>query len=128
MIRRILSQILMQGEVHDPALNGMSITIGEVALSPDLKVATVHVMPLLGGASIEAAIAALARNAWELRKRVSAELTLRYAPELRFRADETFDRLDAARKLFADPRVQRDIEARDETVTGESVTGGSGVA
>ncbi len=128
MIRRILSQILMQGEVHDPALNGMSITIGEVALSPDLKVATVHVMPLLGGASIDAAIAALARNAWELRKRVSAELTLRYAPELRFRADETFDRLDAARKLFADPRVQRDIAARDETVTGESVTGGSGVA
>ncbi len=114
MIRRILSELLMQGAIHDPALNSMSITIGEVSLSPDLKVATVYVMPLLGGASVQEAIVALSKNAWELRKRVSAELTLRNAPELRFRADETFDRMDAARKLFADPVVQRDIAAKDE--------------
>jgi len=72
------------------------------------------VTPLMGGASVQDAIAALSRNAWELRKRVSSELTLRYSPELRFRADETFDRMDAARKLFADPQVQRDIAARDD--------------
>ncbi|MEO8241509.1 MAG: 30S ribosome-binding factor RbfA [bacterium] len=114
MIRRILSELLMQGAIHDPALSSMSITIGEVAMSSDLKVATVYVMPLLGGASVQEAVAALSRNAWDLRKRVSAELSLRNAPELRFRADETFDRMDAARKLFADPVVQRDIAAKDE--------------
>ena len=114
MIRRILSELLMQGEIHDPALNAMSITIGEVALSPDLKVATVYVMPLMGGASVAEAVAALSRNAWDLRKRVAGEMTLRSAPELRFRADETFDRMDAARRMFADPVVMRDVAARSE--------------
>jgi ribosome-binding factor A len=114
MIRRNLSEFLAQGAVHDPALNAMSITIGEVVMSTDLKVATVHVMPLMGGASVQDAIAALAKNSYHLRKMVAGAMTLRYAPELRFRADETFDRLDHARKLFADPQVQRDIAARDE--------------
>jgi ribosome-binding factor A len=120
MIRRILSELLMQGEIHDPVLNSMSISIGEVAMSPDLKVATVYVTPLMGGATVAETIAALSRNAWELRKRVSSELTLRYSPELRFRPDETFDRLDAARKLFADPKVQRDIAATDEPEPGSA--------
>jgi ribosome-binding factor A len=114
MIRRILSDLLMQGAIHDPALNAMSISVGEVAMSPDLKVATVHVTPMMGGATPAEAVAALARNAWDLRKRVAAELTLRAAPELRFRADETFDRLEATRRMFADPRVQRDLAAPDE--------------
>ncbi len=114
MIRRNLSEILAQGEVHDTSLNAMSITIGEVVMSSDLRVATVHVMPLLGGASVTDAIAALARNTYHLRRMVAGSMTLRYAPELRFRPDETFDRLDHARKLFADPQVQRDIAAKDE--------------
>ena len=114
MIRRNLSQILSTGAVHDPALNAMSITVGEVSVSNDLKVATAFVMPLMGGASVDEAIAALARNKHELRRLVAAEMTLRYAPEIRFRPDETFDRMDAARKLFADPVVQRDIAARDD--------------
>lgn len=109
LIRRTLSEILARGEVHDPVLNDMSITVGEVSVSVDLKVATVYVMPLMGGATVEQAIAALARNAWELRKRVSAEMTLRHSPELRFRPDDTFDRLEEARRLFADPKVQADI-------------------
>ena len=115
MIRRNLSEFLAQGAVHDPALNAMSITIGEVVMSTDLKVATVHVMPLLGGASVTDAIAALARNSYHLRRMVAGAMTLRYAPELRFRPDETFDRLDHARKLFANPQVQSDIAAKDES-------------
>jgi ribosome-binding factor A len=114
MIRRTLSDILMRGEVHDPALNDMSITVGEVAVSPDLRVATVYVMPMSGAGSVTDAIAALARHKGILRKMVADEMTLRYAPELRFRADETFDRLDEARRLFSDPVVQRDIAAKDE--------------
>jgi ribosome-binding factor A len=114
LIRRTLSDVLNRSEIHDPALNAMSITVGEVSLSNDLKVATVYVMPLMGSVPVQEAIEALARNKYELRRRVSAELTLKFAPDLRFRADETFDRLDETRRLFSDATVQRDIAARDE--------------
>ena len=114
LIRRTLSDVLNRAEIHDPVLNAMSITVGEVSLSNDLKVATVYVMPLMGSVPVAEAIAALARNKYELRRRVSAELTLKDAPDLRFRADETFDRLDESRRLFSNEVVQRDIAARDE--------------
>ena len=120
MIRRTLSDILLRGEVHDPALNDMSITVGEVAVSPDLRVATVYVMPMSGAASPAEAIAALARHKGILRKMVADQMTLRFAPELRFRPDETFDRLDEARRLFSDPVVLRDIAAKDAPEDGES--------
>lgn len=122
LIRRTLSDVLNRGEIHDPELNSMSITVGEVSCSPDLKVATVYVMPLMGGAKVEAAIAALARNKGELRRRLSGEMTLKYAPDLRFRPDETFDRLDETRRMFSDPKVQRDVAAPDEDAGGD--TGG----
>lgn len=109
LIRRTLSDVLNRAEIHDPDLNRMSITVGEVSCSPDLKVATVYVMPLMGSVPVEDAIAALARNKAELRHRVAAELTLKYAPDLRFRPDETFDRLDETRRLFADPKVRQDL-------------------
>ncbi|PTE23545.1 30S ribosome-binding factor RbfA [Cereibacter changlensis JA139] len=112
LIRRTLSDVLNRGEIHDPDLNRMSITVGEVRCSNDLKIATVHVMPL-GGRNVDEAIAALSRNKWELRKAVSKQLTLKYAPDLRFRPDDTFDRLDETRRLFSDEQVQRDIAAED---------------
>ncbi|MDO5657600.1 MAG: 30S ribosome-binding factor RbfA [Paracoccus sp. (in: a-proteobacteria)] len=112
LIRRRLSDLLMRGDVHDPDLNRHSITVGEVRTSPDLKVATAFVMPL-GGAGAEDALAALRRNARELRHLVSRDLNLKYAPELRFRLDETFDQMDETRRLFADEKVQRDIAAGD---------------
>jgi ribosome-binding factor A len=112
LIRRTLSEVLSRGEIHDPDLNRHSITVGEVRLSNDLRVATVHVMPL-GGREVEAAIAALARNKGELRHRISKGMTLKYAPDLRFRPDETFDQLDETRRLFDDERVRRDVAARD---------------
>lgn len=114
LIRRTLSDVLNRAEIHDPALNAMSITVGEVACSPDLKIATVYVMPLMGTVPVEDAIAALARNKAELRHRVAAAMTLKYAPDLRFRADETFDRLDDTRRMFADPSVARDLSPRED--------------
>jgi ribosome-binding factor A len=114
LIRRTLADVLNRAEIHDPELNAMSITVGEVSCSPDLKIATVHVMPLMGSVPVEDAIAALARNKYELRRRISSELTLKYAPDLRFRPDAVFDRLEESRRLFADPVVQRDIAAPDE--------------
>ena len=113
LIRRTLSELLHRAEIHDPDLNRMSITVGEVSCSPDLKIATVYVMPL-GGQGVDEAIAALARNKGEIRRRVGEVLTLKYAPDLRFRPDETFDRLDETRRLFADERVARDIASGDE--------------
>ncbi len=113
-IRRTLADLLNRAEIHDPALNAMSITVGEVSLSNDLKVATVYVMPLMGSVPVEDAIAALARNKYALRQRVAAEMTLKYAPDLRFRPDETFDRLDETRRMFADPAVARDLGPSDE--------------
>jgi ribosome-binding factor A len=112
LIRRTLSEILARGEVHDPDLSGMSITVGEVRASPDLKVATVYVLPL-GGEGAEAALAALKRNAAELRRQVAGALTLKYAPDLRFALDDTFDRMDATRRLFARDDVRRDLAAPD---------------
>lgn len=120
LIRRTLSDVLNRGDIHDPDLNSMSITVGEVSCSPDLKVATVYVMPLMGGAKVEEAIAALARNKGELRHRLSAEMTLKYAPDLRFRPDETFDRLDETRRMFSDPKVQRDVAAPEGDADGNA--------
>lgn len=108
LIRRTLSDVLMRGDVHDPDLNRISITVGEVRTTPDLKVATAYVSAL-GGRGTEEMLVVLRRNKGELRHLVSRALTLKFAPELRFRMDETFDRLDETRRMFSDETVQRDI-------------------
>ena len=112
-IRRALSDVLARGDVHDPELNRMSITVGEVRASPDLKIATAYVLPL-GGRDADGALEALRRNAPELRHLVARAMTLKYAPRLRFQLDETFDRMDDTRRLFAEERVRRDVEAPDD--------------
>ncbi|CAM3200203.1 30S ribosome-binding factor RbfA [Paracoccus nototheniae] len=112
LIRRTLAEVLARGDVHDPELNRHSITVGEVRTSTDLKVATAFVLPL-GGREADEALLALRRNAPELRHLVAKGLTLKYAPELRFQLDETFDMMDDTRRLFEDERVRRDVEAPD---------------
>lgn len=108
VIRRRLAEVLARAEVHDPELNRHSITVSEVRTSTDLKLATAYVMPL-GGQGAQEALAALRRNKAELRHLVSRELTLKYAPDLKFVLDSTFDRMDEARRVFSDPRVQADV-------------------
>lgn len=117
LIRRTLSQMLQRGEVHDPDLTQLSITVSEVRVSPDLRVATAFVLPL-GGEGKELTIKALARNKGQIRSRIGREAGLRYAPDLRFRIDESFDQMDATRALFAREDVRRDLEA------GETADGG----
>lgn len=111
-IRRALSDVLARGDVHDPELNRMSITVGEVRTSPDLKIATAYVLPL-GGKGRDEVIELLARNKGELRRMVSKKLTLKFAPDLRFRLDETFDQMDETRRMLSEDRVRRDAEAPD---------------
>lgn len=109
LIRRTLSDVLNRGDIHDPELSRMSITVGEVRTSPDLKIATAFVLPL-GGQHAEEALSALRRNRYELRRAVAKGLTLKFSPEIRFEIDETFDRMDATRRLFAQDSVRRDLE------------------
>lgn len=109
LIRRTLSDVLMRGDIHDPDLNRMSITVGEVTVSPDLKVATAYVVPL-GGKGQEDVCQLLARNKAELRRAIAKDMTLKYSPDLRFRLDETFDRLDETRRLFSQEDVRRDLD------------------
>lgn len=109
LVRRALSEVLARGETYDPELNRISITVGEVSASPDLKIATAYVCPL-GGQGGDEVIALLAKNKSELRRAIGKNLGLKYTPDLRFRLDEIFDRMDETRRLFAQDTVRRDIE------------------
>lgn len=112
-IRRALAEVLARGDVHDPELNRMSITVGEVRTSPDLKIATAYVLPL-GGQGQDEVVALLARNKGELRRLVSKKLTLKFAPDLRFQLDQTFDQMDETRRMLAQDVVRRDAAAPNE--------------
>lgn len=113
LIRRTLADVLAKGEIHDPDLNRLSITVSEVRCSPDLKIATAFVIPL-GGKDTEAAIKLLAKNKGEIRRAVSKGLTLKFAPDLRFLPDETFDRMDDTRRLLSDSHVRQDLDDTEE--------------
>lgn len=113
LIRRTLADVLQRGDIHDPVLNRISITVGEVTTSPDLKIATAYVCPL-GGQGGQDVIALLARNKSEIRRAMSKNLALKFSPDLRFRLDETFDRMDETRRLFSQDEVRRDIDENEE--------------
>jgi len=108
-IRRALADILLRGEHHAADLEGIPITVGEVRCSPDLKVATAYVLPL-GGRDAEKVLEALNRARSELRHQVTRAVNLKYSPELRFRLDETFDRMDDTRRMLSEDRVRRDLD------------------
>lgn len=109
LIRRRLSEVLNRGDIHDPDLNRLSITVGEVRCAPDLRAATAYVLPL-GGDNRDEALEVLRRNKSEIRRAVSRGLALKFAPEIRFAIDETFDRLDDTRRLFSSSDVRRDLD------------------
>ncbi len=108
VIRRALADVLARGEVHDPELGRASITVSGVRTSSDLRQATAFVMPL-GGVNTEGVVKALNRNKAELRRLVTAQIDLRFSPELSFRADASFDRMDRTRELLRSPAVSRDL-------------------
>ncbi|WP_404807645.1 30S ribosome-binding factor RbfA [Loktanella gaetbuli] len=113
LIRRRLSELLQRGEIHDPDLARMMITVGEVRCSPDLSVATAYVLPL-GGNQKEEALLALRKSRHEIRREVAKVLNIKFAPEIRFEIDDTFDRMDATRALFAEEKVRRDLDQDEE--------------
>jgi len=112
-VRRALSDVLARGDVHDTDLNRLSITVGEVRISPDLKIATAYVLPL-GGDGQDEVLKLLARNKNELRRQVAKKLTLKFSPDLRFQLDRTFDRMDDTRRMLNQDVVRRDADAPED--------------
>lgn len=109
-VRHALSDVLQRGEVRDELIENTVISISEVRMSPDLKIATAFIAPL-GAADEDAVVKALARNAKFIRGRVSGALRqLKYMPEFRFRPDTSFDNMSRIDELLRSPEVARDLD------------------
>jgi ribosome-binding factor A len=109
LIRHALAEMLTRGEVHDPVIEGHLITVPEVRMTADLRLATIYVMPL-GGRDTEPVLEALERNKRFLRGEIAHRVNLKFAPEIRFRIDERFDEAERIEKLLRSPAVQRDLD------------------
>jgi ribosome-binding factor A len=108
VIRHAIAEILARGEVHDPVIQGHLITVPEVRMTADLKLATIYVMPL-AGRDEKPVLAALERNKRYLRGEIARRVNLKFAPDIRFRLDERFDEAERIEKLLRTPQVQRDL-------------------
>ncbi|WP_265530433.1 30S ribosome-binding factor RbfA [Sphingomicrobium marinum] len=112
-VRHVLSEILARGDVHDPDLSSTPISVTEVRMSPDLRHATVFVKPLLGDKEAEV-LAALKRNRRYLQGEVARRVNTKYAADLKFLADESFDEGSHIDSLLRTAHVARDLDGKDE--------------
>jgi ribosome-binding factor A len=109
LVRHELAEMLMRGDVHDPVIEKHMITVPEVRMSADLRLATIYIMPL-GGRDEKAVLDALERNKRYMRGEIARRVNLKFAPEIRFRIDERFDEAERIEKLLRTPVVQRDLD------------------
>jgi ribosome-binding factor A len=109
LIRHRLAELLARGDIHDDTLAGAVVTIPEVRMSPDLKRAIVYVMPL-GGHDVAPVIAALKRSQKFIRSEVARAVNLKYAPEIFFREDQSFEEATRIDRLLDSDRVRRDVK------------------
>ena len=109
LVRHALAALFARGEIDDPALEGRVVTVPEVRMTPDLKIANAYIMPL-GGEAAEAIAEALNRHQKFIRGRIAPELDLKFAPELRFFVDTTFEEAGRIERLLRSERVRRDLE------------------
>ena len=105
--------MLSRGDIHDPVIQAHMITVPEVRMSPDLRLATIYVMPL-GGRDADKVIDALDRNKRYVRGEIARRVNLKFAPEVRFRVDERFDEAERIEKILRTPEVQRDLAAKED--------------
>lgn len=113
-VRHALTQVLQRGEIQDDVITSTVISISEVSMSPDLKIATCYISPLGGGDS-KPIIKALAANAKFIRGKLSPMLSqMKYMPEFRFREDTSFDNYSKIDALLHSPQVQRDLNEGEE--------------
>ncbi len=111
LIRHEIADMLVRGEVHDPVIETHMITVPEVRMSPDLRLATIYVMPL-GGRDAKDVLDALERNKRYMRGEIARRVNLKFAPEIRFRIDDRFDEAERIEKLLRTPVVQRDLSGK----------------
>ena len=109
LVRHALAEILARGEIIDEVLTTHTVTVPEVKMSPDLRLATAFVMPL-GGRDGDAVVTALDRNRRYLRGEIARRISLKFAPDIRFRLDERFDEAERIDKLLHSPAVKRDLD------------------
>ena len=113
LIRHEFADMLARGDVHDAVVEGHMITVPEVRVSADLRLATIYIMPL-GGHDEKEVLDALERNSRYVRGEIARRVNLKFAPEIRFRIDERFDEAERIEKLLRTPAVQRDLKRRGE--------------
>jgi ribosome-binding factor A len=114
LVRHALAEMLTRGDVHDPVIESHLVTVPEVRMTADLRLATVYVMPL-GGRDAEEVVAAFERHKKFLRAELAHRINLKFAPDIRFRVDERFAEADRIDKLLHSPEVKRDLNHKDET-------------
>jgi len=116
LVRHAMAELLTRGDVHDPVIEGHLITVPEVRMTPDLRLATIYIMPLAGRDADEV-VAAFERNKKYLRGEIAHRVNLKFAPDIRFRVDERFGEAERIDKLLRSPQVKRDLskgESGDE--------------
>jgi ribosome-binding factor A len=109
LIRHELAALFSRGDVHDAVIETHMITVPEVRMSADLRLATIYVMPL-GGRDGKDVLDALERNKRYLRGEIARRVNLKFAPEIRFRIDERFEEAERIEKILRTPEVRRDLE------------------
>jgi ribosome-binding factor A len=109
LIRHELAGMLSRGDIHDPVIQGHMITVPEVRMTPDLRLATIYIIPLAGRDETDV-LSALDRNKRYIRGEIARRVNLKFAPDIRFRIDERFDEADRIDKLLRAPEVQRDLK------------------
>jgi ribosome-binding factor A len=109
LIRHALAEMLTRGEIHDEVLASHVVTVSEVRMAPDLRLATVYIMPL-GGKDLKPVLEALDRNRKFIRGEIAHAVNLKFAPEIRFLADETFDEARRIDEIFRSPKVAQDLK------------------
>jgi ribosome-binding factor A len=119
LVRHALAAMFARGEIEDDALRGSVITVPEVRMTPDLKIANAYIMPL-GGMHAEEIVAALNRHRKYVRGRVAPQINMKYAPEVRFYVDDTFEEASRIDSLLRSDKVQRDVQGDSGDEDGET--------
>lgn len=112
-IKKLIAAMLERGEVHNPIISNAFITLTEARISPDLKYCDIYVMTLNADNLVEV-VKALNELSWLARKQISAKLQLRYAPEVFFKVDPSFEQVDKIEKLLRDPKVAQDLQKLEQ--------------
>ena len=113
LVRHAVAEMLMRGDVHDPVIEGHLITVPEVRMTPDLRLATIYIMPL-AGRDADKVVAAFERNKKFIRGEIAHAINLKFAPDLRFHIDNRFEEAERIEKLLRSPEVKRDLDDEGE--------------